>query len=458
MSPARGSTRSAMLETARNAYILFGIEPSQGLGRRCEGACGAARRGRRRVHCVRCRTTCSTLPTCCLPIGTFAETAGTFVNAEGRWQSFDAAADAVGESRPGWRVLRVLGNELELPRCEYRTPSDVAAEVERELGGARDAAVGDTQYKGSFAPHTRGGGGDDRRRRARRADLRGRRARPPRGTAARHRARPAGCCMNALSVALFDWLVAAWQSPQGAWQILIVSVLKIVTVLVPLILGVAYFTYWERKILAWMHVRIGPNRVGWKGVLQPFADVIKMLLKEIVLPAKSNKFLFLTAPVLSLVPAFAVWAVVPMSDTFVIADIDAGLLYVLALTSLGIYGVILAGLGVELEVRVLGRHALGGADGGLRDRDGLRARRRADGRRQLESRRHHPRARGRQRLQLVLAGRCSRCSSSISSRASPRRTARRSTSPRASRRSSRASTSSTPVSRSACSSSPSTRT
>jgi NADH-quinone oxidoreductase subunit G len=92
-----------------------------------------------------------------LPIGTFTETAGTYVNAEGRWQSFDAAADAVGESRPGWRVLRVLGNELELPRCEYRTPSDLAAEIERELGSAGDAAAGDTHYKGSFTPHTRGG-------------------------------------------------------------------------------------------------------------------------------------------------------------------------------------------------------------------------------------------------------------------------------------------------------------
>jgi NADH-quinone oxidoreductase subunit H len=145
-----------------------------------------------------------------------------------------------------------------------------------------------------------------------------------------------------------------WATVPPELQLVIVSVLKIVVVLVPLILGVAYFTYWERKILAWMHVRIGPNRVGWKGLLQPFADVIKMLLKEIVVPAQSNKFLFLTAPVLSLVPAFAVWAVVPMSDTFVIADIDAGLLYVLALTSLGIYGVILAGWASNSKYAFLG--------------------------------------------------------------------------------------------------------
>ena len=145
-----------------------------------------------------------------------------------------------------------------------------------------------------------------------------------------------------------------WAAVPPELQLVIVSTLKIVVVLVPLILGVAYFTYWERKVLAWMHVRIGPNRVGWNGLLQPFADVIKMLLKEIVVPTNANKFLFLTAPVLSLVPAFAVWAVVPLSDTFVIADIDAGLLYVLALTSLGIYGVILAGWASNSKYAFLG--------------------------------------------------------------------------------------------------------
>jgi NADH-quinone oxidoreductase subunit H len=147
---------------------------------------------------------------------------------------------------------------------------------------------------------------------------------------------------------------AFWELLPFELRFFIVSVLKIVVVLVPLILGVAYFTYWERKIIAWMHVRIGPNRVGWKGLLQPFADVIKMLLKEIVVPRNANRFLFLTAPVLSLVPALAVWAVVPLSDTFVIANIDAGLLYVLALTSLGVYGVILAGWASNSKYSFLG--------------------------------------------------------------------------------------------------------
>jgi NADH-quinone oxidoreductase subunit H len=137
-------------------------------------------------------------------------------------------------------------------------------------------------------------------------------------------------------------------------RFIVVILLKIVVLLVPLILGVAYFTYWERKIIGWMQNRIGPNRVGYKGLLQPFADLIKMLLKEIIVPANSNRFLFVLAPLLSLIPAFAVWAAVPMSDTFVIADVNAGLLYVLAMTSLGVYGVILAGWASNSKYAFLG--------------------------------------------------------------------------------------------------------
>jgi NADH-quinone oxidoreductase subunit H len=153
---------------------------------------------------------------------------------------------------------------------------------------------------------------------------------------------------------LSAWALAYLTALPQAVQFTLATLLKIVIVLVPLILGVAYFTYWERKIIGWMQVRIGPNRVGWKGLLQPFADLIKMLVKEIVVPANANRFLFLIAPVLSLVPAFAVWAAVPMSDVFVIADINAGLLYILALTSLGVYGVILAGWASNSKYAFLG--------------------------------------------------------------------------------------------------------
>jgi NADH-quinone oxidoreductase subunit H len=148
--------------------------------------------------------------------------------------------------------------------------------------------------------------------------------------------------------------LAIWHALPADLRFVIVVLLEIVAVLVPLILGVAYFTYWERKIIGWMQQRIGPNRVGPLGLLQPFADVLKMLIKEIVVPTNSNKFLFLIAPILSLVPALAVWAAVPFNDGWVIADIDAGLLYVLALTSLGVYGVILAGWASNSKYAFLG--------------------------------------------------------------------------------------------------------
>ena len=154
--------------------------------------------------------------------------------------------------------------------------------------------------------------------------------------------------------ALWAWLVGTWGALPEPVQFTAVTVIKIVVLLVPLILGVAYFTYWERKIIGWIQLRIGPNRVGWKGVLQPFADLIKMLLKEVVVPANANRFLFLLAPIITLVPAFVVWAAVPLDPSFVIADINAGLLYILALTSLGVYGVILAGWASNSKYAFLG--------------------------------------------------------------------------------------------------------
>ena len=147
--------------------------------------------------------------------------------------------------------------------------------------------------------------------------------------------------MNNL-LAYLDSLLTLIGLPEVVQYVVMTSI-KIVIVIVPLIIAVAYFTYAERKIIGYMQDRLGPNRVGWYGLLQPFADTLKMLLKEIVVPSNANRFLFYLAPLLSLFTAFAVWAVVPFNQDFVVADIDAGLLYILALSSMGIYGVVIAG-------------------------------------------------------------------------------------------------------------------
>jgi NADH-quinone oxidoreductase subunit H len=138
------------------------------------------------------------------------------------------------------------------------------------------------------------------------------------------------------------------------------STVFIVTLTIVLILCVAYLTLWERKLIGWMQVRKGPNRVRifglpfTGGLGQPFADVIKLVIKEIVVPSSSNKWLFRLAPAITLIPAFAIWAVIPVSPGAVIADIDAGLLYVLSLTSVGVYGVILAGWASNSKYAFLG--------------------------------------------------------------------------------------------------------
>ena len=138
-----------------------------------------------------------------------------------------------------------------------------------------------------------------------------------------------------------------------AWPV-VWTLAKIVVIAVPLILGVAYLTLAERKIIGWMQVRIGPNRVGPLGLLQPFADVFKLIFKEIIVPAGASRALFYIAPILALAPALAAWAVVPFAEGLVLADVNAGLLYLVAMTSVGVYGIILAGWASNSKYAFLG--------------------------------------------------------------------------------------------------------
>lgn len=135
---------------------------------------------------------------------------------------------------------------------------------------------------------------------------------------------------------------------------LLIIVGKVLLVTVPLLIAVAYLTYAERKVIGYMHVRKGPNRVGFKGLLQPFADMFKLMSKEIIIPDNSSKFLFLIAPILSLAPALAAWAVIPFAEGWAVTDINAGLLYILAMTSIGVYGVIIAGWASNSKYAFLG--------------------------------------------------------------------------------------------------------
>lgn len=139
----------------------------------------------------------------------------------------------------------------------------------------------------------------------------------------------------------------------GAWPA-VWTLVKIVMIVAPLMLGVAYLTWAERKVIGYMQVRIGPNRVGPWGLIQPIADGLKLLLKEIIVPSGSNKAIFIIAPMLAIAPALAAWAVVPFTDSLVLANIDASLLYIMAITSMGVYGIILSGWASNSKYAFLG--------------------------------------------------------------------------------------------------------
>jgi NADH-quinone oxidoreductase subunit H len=161
-----------------------------------------------------------------------------------------------------------------------------------------------------------------------------------------------------LLVTVVVWIFGHELAPSVLYAIKVL--LLIICIVLPLLVAVAYLTLWERKVIGWMQVRLGPNRVtffgiGWLGGLaQPIADGLKLLVKEIIVPAGANKFLFMLAPVMAIMPALAAWAVVPFDPELVLANIDASLLYIMAVTSMGVYGVIIAGWASNSKYAFLG--------------------------------------------------------------------------------------------------------
>ncbi|HJY38505.1 MAG TPA: complex I subunit 1 family protein, partial [Steroidobacteraceae bacterium] len=150
-------------------------------------------------------------------------------------------------------------------------------------------------------------------------------------------------------------IVQQWLSFLPAWMQVVFWYGVIALVLfITVILCMAFLTLLERRVIGSIQARIGPNRVGPMGLGQPFADVLKLLVKEIVIPANSNKFLFVLAPLLALIPALCTWAVMPLWPGFTVANVNAGLLYILALTSTGVYGIILAGWAANSKYALLG--------------------------------------------------------------------------------------------------------
>ena len=160
---------------------------------------------------------------------------------------------------------------------------------------------------------------------------------------------------NNTATVLLGWLdpFRAWLDSLGFIGTIIWLVLLILAIMMPVIIAVAFYVVWERKLIGWMHIRHGPMYVGW-GILQAFADVFKLLFKEVIRPDAAHKVLYILAPMITLVPAFAAWAVVPFDSQLVLSNANAGLLYLLAMTSLGIYGVIIAGWASNSKYAFLG--------------------------------------------------------------------------------------------------------
>jgi hypothetical protein len=303
-----------------------------------------------------------------LPIAPFTETSGTFVNAEGRVQGFHAVVKPLAETRPAWKVLRVLANLLGLPGFEFESAQEVPGSRPWSSGCTGQPRAGRQAEQCHFRRHR----AVRIRGQARHGcDLPARQHRSQGAFAAAHCRCPCGSAgMIDQIYGYGQGLIAAGWWTGAAWP-LTWTLIKIVAVVAPLMGAVAYLTLWERKAIGFTQIRLGPNRIGPLGLLQPIADAVKLLTKEIILPTVANKGLFLLGPIMTIMPALAAWVVIPFGPDIALANINAGLLFLMAITSLEVYGVIIAGWASNSKYAFLGALRASCADGELRNRHGL---------------------------------------------------------------------------------------
>ena len=286
-----------------------------------------------------------------LPGAAYTEKSGTYVNTEGRVQRGFLAVYPPGEAREDWTILRafsaVIGKTLPYDTIEaLRTRLEQVNPVFGRIGHL--AAL---RLLRSHRPGRRSGGAVDCAASAHRSQNYYQ-------TDPISRSSPTmAACVEAQSAPVLRWRRSRLMYDffhNTDLGIVILTFIEALALLVPLLIGVAYLTYAERKVLAAMQIRKGPNVVGPFGLLQPFADALKMLMKETIIPSGSNRLLFLMAPMLTFTLAMLAWAVIPVNEGWAIADINVGILYLFAISSLGVYGIIIAGWASNSKYAFLG--------------------------------------------------------------------------------------------------------